>query len=202
MKPLPAKEQIREELLERRRSLGPDQVRAASQSIEKRFMGSGLFRGSARLALYASFSNEVSTDEILACALRCGKEVCYPRVVREGGAHLSFYRVDSPDVLVPGAYGLKEPDQGAGRVDPEGLDLVVVPGVAFDTTGARLGFGKGYYDRALAGLECPVIALAYDFQVLEGEKIPVEPHDVRVAAIVTERRVIEAGSGAGRVLSL
>ena len=89
------------------------------------------------------------------------------------------------------SYEIREPKARAGdEAEISGFELIVVPGVAFDCDGTRLGYGKGYYDMALKGAGCPVVALAYDFQVLK-EKIPVETHDVPVGAVVTEKRIIE-----------
>jgi len=150
---------------------------------------SSFFKDSRHLSLYSSFTNEVLTDEILARAVKEGKDVYYPSVVR-GVRHLEFFKVREKSELSPGSYDIPEPASRHAQADPGVFDLVVVPGVVFDTRGARLGFGKGYYDRALKGLGCRVVGLAFEFQVLEGEKIPLEAHDIRVEAIVTEKRII------------
>jgi 5-formyltetrahydrofolate cyclo-ligase len=102
--------------------------------------------------------------------------------------------------LVPGRYGIREPvgDQPLPHRGDGGL-AVFVPGVAFDRNGNRLGRGKGWYDRLLAGLDArvPRIALAYEFQLLE--EVPVERGDLPVHTIVTEKRVIACGSMEDRV---
>jgi 5-formyltetrahydrofolate cyclo-ligase len=67
---------------------------------------------------------------------------------------------------------------------------VIVPGIAFDTSGARIGYGKGHYDRILKGFNRPIVAFAYELQITD-EAIPTEAHDVRVTTIVTEKRIIE-----------
>ncbi|WKZ33599.1 MAG: 5-formyltetrahydrofolate cyclo-ligase [Thermodesulfobacteriota bacterium] len=195
---------LRSELLEKRRRLPFEEVRRLSTMVGKRFLSSGYYRESRRVALYSSFGNEVLTDDIFAAAMRDGKEVFYPRIVRPGGVEcgfenarrLRFFRVRSLDELSTGSYELSEPPAGNQASDASGLDLIVVPGVAFDERGGRLGFGKGYYDAALASANCPKIALAYDFQVLK-VNIPLEPHDVPVSAIVTEKRVIVANASEG-----
>ncbi len=176
---------------EMRRSMAFEDVLAKSLEAQRRLAASSFFRDARRLALYASFSNEVLTDELLKAALRDGKEVSYPLVARDNPRRLKFYRVSSVDELGPGSYDIREPKpRSGGEVEISGLDLVVVPGVAFDRAGARLGYGKGYYDMALKGAACPVVALAYDFQVLD-EEIPAEAHDVPVGAVVTEKRIVE-----------
>ncbi|MBW7957698.1 MAG: 5-formyltetrahydrofolate cyclo-ligase [Deltaproteobacteria bacterium] len=195
---------LRGELLEERRRLPFEEVRKLSSMAEKRFLSTGFYRESRRIALYSSFGNEVLTDEIFAAAMRDGKEVFYPRIVRPGGVEcgfentrlLRFFRVWSLDELSAGSYELREPHAGNQASDASGLDLIVVPGVAFDEQGGRLGFGKGYYDAALASAGCPKIALAYEFQVVK-VNIPLEPHDVPVSAIVTEKRIIVTKASGG-----
>lgn len=188
------KERLRARLLEVRREMAFEEVYRLSQRVQRRFLSSSFFRGSGRLALYSSFSNEVLTDEIFQKADEQGKEVYYPRVIRGAKDHLAFFRVAHLKELKPGSYEIPEPEEKEVRVTATTFDLVVVPGVAFDPSGARVGFGKGYYDKALEGIECPIVALAYDFQVLD-ELIPSEPHDVRVSAVVTEKRILRTSAG-------
>jgi 5-formyltetrahydrofolate cyclo-ligase len=183
------KERLRARLLEERREMAFEEVYRLSLRVQKRFLKSAFYRDAARIALYSSFSNEVLTDEIFQQADRDGKEVYYPRVIKKGKSHLAFFRVGHLGELKPGSYEIPEPEEKEVRVGAGTFDLVVVPGVAFDLEGARIGFGKGYYDMALEGLGCPVVALAYEFQVLS-DRIPSEAHDVRVSAIITEKRVV------------
>lgn len=185
------KERVRSALLERRREMAFEDVYRKSSLIQRRLIDSPFYAGARALLLYSSFSNEVLTDEVFERAVRDNKEAAYPRVLRGGGRHLAFFKVKSLKELAPGSYDIPEPAEREERAFAGSFDLVVVPGVAFDEKGGRLGYGKGYYDRALSGVRCPIVALAYDFQVLK-EEIPVEPHDVRVSAIVTEKRLIKA----------
>lgn len=188
------KELIRKKLLEMRRSMAFETVYALSLKAQKRFLDSTFFREAGKISLYCSFQNEVLTDEIFEEARILGKEVYYPRVVASGGKGvLEFFRVGNLAELSPGAYEIPEPPGHAEPVSPDSFDLIVVPGVAFDGQGGRLGFGKGYYDMALSGAGGRKVALAYEFQVLK-EQIPVEPHDVTVSAIVTDGRVIDTGA--------
>lgn len=186
------KERVRSAILERRREMAFEDVYRKSSLIQKRLIGSHFYAEAGAILLYSSFSNEVLTDVLFETAIREGREVAYPRVLRGGGRHLAFFKVKSLKELAPGSYDIPEPAEREERALACSFDLVVVPGVAFDEKGGRLGYGKGYYDRALSGVECPIVALAYDFQVLK-EDIPVEPHDVRVSAIVTEKRLIATG---------
>ena len=182
-----SKEQLRKNTLELRRRMAFSEVSALSSRIQSRFMGTPVFASSARLALYSSFSNEVLTDTVFMAALDGSKEVYYPKILAGG---LEFLRVLDLDDLTPGTNEILEPAHGLDRAGLESLDLVIVPGIAFDTSGVRIGYGKGHYDRALLELKCPIVAFAYEQQVTDGA-IPAEAHDVRVTAIVTEKRIIE-----------
>jgi len=184
------KERLRAEVLERRRLMAFEAVYEASVRVQKAFLGSEEYGQSSCMSLYSSFRNEVLTDEIFHAAVASGREVFYPRVVRGLSRHLEFFKVTHLGELSPGSYEIQEPCGGEVKGEPGALDLVVVPGAAFDHKGGRLGYGKGYYDHALSGLSCRVVALAYDFQVIDGE-LPMEEHDVRVSAIVTETRIIK-----------
>jgi 5-formyltetrahydrofolate cyclo-ligase len=102
-------------------------------------MRSVFFREARCLALYSAIHNEVSTDEIVGQALDSGKCLVFPRV---SGEDLEFVLIESPSELVSGAFGVKEP-KSCNLVPVEKLDLIVVPGVAFDQRGHRLGYGRG-----------------------------------------------------------
>jgi 5-formyltetrahydrofolate cyclo-ligase len=187
------KARLRKRVLELRRELSFEEVYGLSARVQQKFIGSSCFLSSRRLALYSSFNNEVLTDEIFARAAALGKEVYFPRVI-PGNGRLAFYRVVNLKDLRPGSYEVPEPAGDEAHVTPGTFDLIVVPGVAFDIKGSRIGFGKGYYDRALTDLKARVVALAYEFQVV-AEEIPTADHDVRVSSIVTEERIIETGAG-------
>ena len=161
--------------------------------IQEKLFGLPEFLEARRLALYAGLANEVRTDLLLSRALESRKEVSFPRVdssIKGGG--LVFIKVESIDELTPGLYGVPEPKGSGVEVDPKELDFIIVPGIAFDTAGARIGYGKGYYDKALKGVRCPIAALAYDLQV-SADPIPTEAHDVGVDLLVTETRVVRIG---------
>jgi 5-formyltetrahydrofolate cyclo-ligase len=89
-----------------------------------------------------------------------------------------------------GAYGILEPDDASEIIDPDRADLIIVPGIAFDMAGKRVGYGKGYYDRVLHHLEGSgrLVGFCYDWQLVKG--IAGEPHDVTMDMLITEKRVI------------
>jgi 5-formyltetrahydrofolate cyclo-ligase len=183
-----SKQSLRELFLSRRCRLPFEEILRRSLLVQQRFITLPEFASASSLALYSSFRNEVLTDRIFSRAVFEGKEVFFPRVVR-GEPHLEFFRVNEKEELSPGSYDILEPPENGEPREVGDLDCLVVPGVAFDMSGARIGYGKGYYDRALNGAGCPIIALAFDFQVL-GEDLPISEHDIKMDSVVTETRVI------------
>ena len=179
------KRALRAATLAKRRELTPQQVSSQSLALQKRFLALPEFRSSATVALYAPIHHEVETAAVASEAISTGKTLLYPAVV---GNDLQFRRVSALDELVPGRFGIPEP-QGA-PCNPADADLIVVPGVAFDIFGRRIGYGKGFYDRSLHRLERSgrLVGFCYDFQLFE--EIVGEPHDVTMDLIVTELRVV------------
>ncbi|MFQ5900854.1 MAG: 5-formyltetrahydrofolate cyclo-ligase [Thermodesulfobacteriota bacterium] len=183
------KEEIRKHCLKERLKLSSDEVLEKGIDIQNRFLELKEFRLSDSLALYAGFKNEVMTDNIFRSSLEQGKRVFYPRVFIDR-RRLAFYEVSEKEELSVGPYDIPEPTRK--RSAPvSSFDLIVVPGVAFDIHGNRLGYGKGYYDKTLSAVDgdISVIGLAYEFQVLL--EVPAFSHDIKVNKIVTEDRVIE-----------
>lgn len=181
------KQALRRALLHRRRELSLEERDAAGLAVQQRFLASDFYRRSTVVGLYAPIHNEVETAEVARAALFDGKRLIYPEVQ---GHHLVFREVADVGELVSGAYGILEPPGDAPVVLPAEADLIIVPGVAFDEAGRRIGYGKGYYDRALHTLEGRgrLIGFCYDFQLIA--EIAGEPHDVLMDAIVTETRLL------------
>ncbi len=139
--------------------------------------------------LFAAFRSEVDTEPLVSWALEQGKTVCLPRVLRP--RHMAAYRIADPAAdLVPSAWGVPEPREGLEEVPPERMDVVVVPGAAFDAAGGRCGYGGGFYDSYLPRTRpgIPWVALAFEAQLVD--ELPCEPHDLAVGSVVTEARVI------------
>lgn len=186
------KKALRRELLTRRRGMDLHSWGYSSHAAQQRLISMTVFEQSRCIALYAAIQHEVDTGELFEAALQHGKQVLFPVVC---GNRLQFHQVTSRDQLSHGAFGILEPS----LLEPEHLletaDLIVVPGVAFDLQGHRIGFGKGYYDRCLSELsERPfLVGLCHDFQLLE--RIPAEGHDIRMQYVVTDQRVVKVGTG-------
>jgi len=173
--------------LANRQLLPEDQQILAGGLIQSSLTALPEYASAGSVALYASFRSEVPTGGIIHHALSAGKEVLLPAVGRHG---LVFRRISSETDLVQGSYGIREPGQSSPEVEPEAIDLFVIPGVAFDMHGHRVGYGKGYYDRTLHRFEYggKLIGLCYDFQLVD--VIAGEPHDVIMDRVITERRIV------------
>lgn len=144
----------------------------------------------ALVCLYDALGSEVGTREIAARALARGLGLAYPRVV-PGTLALALHRADPAD-LRPGTYRIPEPPATAPRVAPGDVALVVLPGLAFDLAGARLGWGRGHYDATFAAAaDRPRVALAFESQLVD--RLPTDPHDLFVHLIVTEVAVHRCG---------
>ena len=175
-----AKQLLRQELQARRANLGFDP--ASAEGIMRNLASLCSARGSRRLACYLSFGNEPDTELFVDWAMDAGLEVLLPVSNADGTLHWVAFDGETET----GIFGFAEPVGPA--TDLSGVDLVIAPALAVDQSGNRLGKGKGYYDRALAGSEIPVVAVVYDDELLES--IPVEAHDRPVHAVVTPSQLV------------
>lgn len=186
------KKQIRREMLAVRDALSEEALRRASCLITERLLGHQWFYRAESLLCYVSYGSELDTHELLREALRLGKQVYVPRVLEDH--RMDFFQIGSLEELRPGFRGIPEPPgqdseiyrAGGGAWDPasgEGQEprertLLLMPGVAFDPYGRRLGYGGGYYDRYLAAhpefFTCS-IGIGHKCQMVE--KLPVEETD-------------------------
>jgi len=184
------KRSIRDEFLARRHHLASVSCMSRSLAAQQRLAAAPEFASAAVVAVYSPIRNEVFTEEIFAAARCAGKAVTYPRVC---GDLLEFVEVSTREDLSPGAYGILEP--GGSRIVPlVDHDLVVVPGVAYDRSGHRLGYGRGFYDRVLSSDRGRAVlaGLCFDFQVVAS--LPAEVHDVRMDMVVTDERLLRCPS--------
>jgi 5-formyltetrahydrofolate cyclo-ligase len=178
------KKSLRGAMLTRRKHLAAEVCLSHSLRIQQRVVMLPAFEQAEIVALYSPILNEVFTEEIFHEALRQGKTVAYPRVV---GERLDFVSVAAPSELSPGAFGVLEPT-GSMLLPPNVLDLVLVPGVAFDVGGNRLGYGKGFYDRILGGTGRPALSIGLCFEMQVVKRLPVEDHDACLDILITEER--------------
>lgn len=182
------KQALRASMQARRREQPAKEAAAASALAQRHLLNAPCWHKAHSIAAYAGVRGEVATDALLEAAWMQGKRLLLPRCGAAPG-HMDFVACTSPLDLRPARFGLLEP---APELPPEGADapspdLIIVPAVAFDRAGNRLGYGGGYYDRHLAraGAHTTIIGLVFSFQIID--HLPVEPWDCPVRALCTER---------------
>jgi 5-formyltetrahydrofolate cyclo-ligase len=161
----------------------------ASAAIHERVLSSAPWQSARRVLLFHALPDEPDLDALIDAALAGGKSVALPRYSAVLGAYEASWIQNLSQDCAPGRYGVVEPAAHCPKADLNQLDFALVPGVAFDPAGRRLGRGKGYYDRLLErfnGIKCGV---AFDFQVVA--ELPAEPHDVKLNCLATPSRWME-----------
>ena len=189
---LEEKARLREEMLRIRAALSKEEAESASRRIAQRLAELDLSKGNGALLTYVSMGNEVDTREEIGRWIEEAREVYVPSVADD--ASLRWSRLLDLEDLRTGALGTPEPENispDSCPVPPQAM--VLVPGVAFSSTGARLGRGSGYFDRFLAGYGGTKVGLAFDVQIVEG--VPEESHDQRMDIVITESRVYDCRGG-------
>lgn len=186
------KRKLRQEILAKREAIPAGARLEKSQRIAERLLAWLPYQRARTVLLYAGVRSEVATEELVERSLAAGKQVLMPRCLPET-RELLLVPISAWEELKPSFYGLLEPPLPA-ELHPVQPDLVVVPGVAFDTSGYRLGYGGGYYDRLLEGLNRPTtVGLAFEVQIVP--LVPREAHDVPLDFVVTESRFIAGRNG-------
>ncbi len=184
------KKTLRAQMRQQRRAVPPAERARASAMIKQNLTALEAYQRARTIHTYVSWQDEVDTHAVISEALQAGRRVAVPKVQRAART-LVHYFIDDFSALEAGAYGILEPseEKGARKVaEKNAFDLVLIPGLAFDREGHRLGYGAGYYDRFLAESRMPKIGLAFATQVVE--RVPKTAHDQRVDFIVTENEVI------------
>lgn len=185
------KKTIRREVLQKRDAI-PKKVKGEKDIvIMQRIIQLPEFINAKTIFFYASFRSEVDTMDMIKVSLNMGKLIVLPKVDKENN-RLKLYEIKNMNDLARGYMWILEPFVSEDRLrDIDDIDLIIIPGAAFDTYGNRLGYGAGYYDKLLSEMkrEIPIVAPAYEEQIVK--KIPAEPHDIKVDKIATDKRVIE-----------
>jgi 5-formyltetrahydrofolate cyclo-ligase len=182
------KAELRKRLLESRRGLGRNEIELAGLRSAELVAETPEFERAEALILYAATPDEMPTRPLYELAVQAGKATIFPRC--QAGQQLDFVLVEAWRRLAPGRFGLLEPEPGLPRAAVDVADLVIVPGVAFDRAGGRLGRGQGYYDRAFpTGKSAPALfGYAFDLQILDA--VPMDSLDRRMDAIVSEAGIL------------
>lgn len=188
------KQALRQELRALRRALTPEKRTQAAERAQKRILALPVWQQARAVALYMALKEEVDTSQLLHQAWDSGKDVFLPRVRPDEPGCMDFVRCAGPEDLAPGAFGLLEPLPGLPGLavdDPQFTPtLMVLPGVGFDRSGYRLGFGGGYYDRFLEHAPSSLLRLALCYQCQLLSHLPVAPWDQRVNCICTDKETL------------
>ncbi len=182
-----SKQTLREQLKLQRQQLSKNDVRERSKMILENLLSfPDFFRADVVHTYISSKNNEADTHELIRVLLKQKKRVVVP-IADKATKQMKHSELFSLSELVGGAYGILEPKMYR-PVAVADIQVVVVPALAIDSNGNRLGFGAGFYDRFLHDVQLPTIALAYDFQVVK--EVPQESTDVPVSFVVTENEII------------
>ncbi|MDO5351206.1 MAG: 5-formyltetrahydrofolate cyclo-ligase [Succinatimonas sp.] len=177
---------LRQSMLSIRRNLSALDIEDAGYKIANILVKHPKLQQERIIGSYVSTSGELSSRNINASLLKIGHTLALPRIDIEHKGLMDFYRFDKDDELVENRFHILEPENNPERfLGFEQLEVLIVPLVAFDRQGNRLGMGGGYYDRALKKLsaECLTIGVAYDFQCID--EVPVERWDMPLDEIIT-----------------
>lgn len=185
------KKSLREAVLNKRNILDREEVRDKSCVIIDKIYSLPQFSSAGLIMCYIDFRNEVKTIQFINTCLKSGKRVAVPLITEHDGIKTMYACeiTNTTDDLETGYFGILEPVKDR-PVPAESIDLAIVPGVAFDKSLNRLGFGKGYYDRFLPYLkkQCPKIGIAFEIQI--ADFVPVSEYDIKMDMIITEERII------------
>ena len=211
-----SKPQLRAHMSRLRREQPAELAARRARAAQERLLDSPFWQQAASVTLYVGIKDELGTSLLLEQAWSSGRLLWLPRVRRGSKGIMDFVACAGRHQLRPGPLGLLEPDAALPGVGPEAIsaavrgngatdqaaagraglgsppflpDLMIIPGLAFDLSGGRLGYGGGYYDRFLqAGLDCPRMGLCFDFQLVSA--LPLDPWDQRVHYLCTEERLL------------
>jgi len=189
------KEKLRREILAERGKLSEEAVTEKTRKIKENLFGLPEFEKAKMVMFYVAKGKEVRTEEMIKESIKMGKTVAVPISKVEERDLIPSLLLDYGE-LVPGTYGILEPREECRRpVPPEKLELIVVPGVAFDRQGNRLGFGRGFYDNFLGKVpfHIPRLGLAFEFQIVK--ELPFTEKDVPVDGVVTEEDIYHRDKG-------
>ena len=185
------KNNLRKNMLIKRKNMSQKDIFTFSNKIVNKLMKLPQFINSKNIMLYISFNNEVDTFKLATWCLNNNKTVIAPYCIKSTSNIIPFIINNLETDLTKSTFGIMEPKHDIlMKANMKNIDLIIVPGVVFDMTCNRIGFGAGYYDRFLPmkAQNTPTIGIAYDYQIIN--KVPVGEYDVPLDFIITEKRII------------
>jgi 5-formyltetrahydrofolate cyclo-ligase len=167
----------------------PEKRAATSVQLCAKLKGQAFFQTAATVLFFAPLPTEVDLWPLLEESFGTEKIVALPRFDSTSQSYIACRVQSLRDEIISGQFSIREPHKNCAEIPSREIDLILVPGIAFDLHGRRLGQGKGFYDRLLTGIRGVKCGIAFDEQIVE--KIPIEPHDVRMDFILTPTRCVE-----------
>ena len=183
------KQQMRREIRDKLKAIPVAEKQAFSQNARSLLIAQQRWQNARSILFHAPMAGELDLWPLVGEALTAGLAVALPRFVAEDNLYIVCEIENMDGDLQPGQFGIREPAEDCRQISLNRLDLILVPGVAFDLQGRRLGRGKGYYDQLLAEVRGPICGVAFDEQIVA--EVPLEPHDVVVDCILTPTRWLE-----------
>lgn len=187
-----SREELRVHMKRVREELSALYVMEMSARICENLISTPEYRAARRIFCYNALPLEVQTGGLIREILREGKELYLPVTGKDN--IITAVRLTDPEKMRRGAFRVMEPD-GGESIDPARLDLILTPGLAFDRTGGRIGYGAGCFDRFLPKCRGLIVGLAMETQLIDC--VPMEPHDVRMHWVISEERVYRCAPGEG-----
>lgn len=184
-----AKAALRDRARAARRAIAPDARELAAEAVAARVLELlGELATHATVLAYRATGDELDPASTVAALRARGARIAFPRVNDLG--ELDVCEATEDCEYVPGPFGILEPAESSRRLGPSDVDVSIVPGLAFDRTGHRVGYGKGYYDRLLPMLrsDCVTVGVAFDEQLVDD--VPHDAHDAAVRAVITPSRTL------------
>lgn len=180
------KKELRKIMLDKRNMLNFEDKIKYDKVIYDSIIERDLFINSKNIFIFVSYQNEVDTRKIIQYGLEHNKNICVPKIISKSEGMISI-KIKSFDELEKSKYGILEPKSNDNIVKPEDIDLILLPGLAFDFYGGRLGYGGGFYDRYLKAVskESIKLGITYNFQIIP--KVPVDEHDYLVDGVITDK---------------
>jgi len=194
------KKLLRQQAQKRRESLNWLEVQGKSHEITQRVLLLPEYKKARVVMVYLAINNEVDTHAIILNAWQQKKKVLIP-VCQPASKTLMLSELRSLDELIPGTWGIPEPKKEYLRLtEPQETELAIIPGLAFDIHGTRLGYGAGYFDRFLPNLpaNCPKVAITYELSLTE--YLPRESHDIPMDYIITEANTIKVAGARADII--
>ena len=186
------KKEFRKKVIATRKNITQNLLSKNSSIITEKLLSLDCIRNASTIMLYLDFNNEVQTSELINKLLYINKIVASPITFVNNKELIPYQIIDLQESIVIGAYGIREPKKDiCNKIKIKDIDALIVPAVAFDKNGYRLGYGGGFYDRFINNLrkDCITIGIAFDLQIFD--TIPKAPHDAKLDYIITETRILK-----------